>query len=213
VDCTWCQGRGYRERIETRTEQDPVHGGMVVKTYPVRENCTCLAGRVDCSRCSGRGRVTCDECQGSGRVKAFELLNITFRQETLTDVQDPTGMPDHLVGKAKGEVVIHEHAECVNQFATIKPEVDQRIHALLQKSQAIKTSESRLLFQELHVERVNIQEVVYRYRQSDIKRLWIYGEDQCIYAPGVPRPWNKFFLIVAGVLALFGAGLLIASSL
>jgi hypothetical protein len=140
-------------------------------------------------------------------------LTIAFRNETLTDVLDPTAMPDPLIGKAKGEVVIHERGPLLDRLPAVKPEVDQRVRALLEKSQKLNADESRLLFQELHVERVSIQEVVYRYRNSDLKRLWIYGEDQRIHAPGVPRPWGKWILIVVGIIAaVTGIVLVVARS-
>jgi hypothetical protein len=76
--------------------------------------------------------------------------------------------------------------------------VDGRAAKLLQESQSAPANKTRLLFQHLHIEYVGIQEVRYRYRNSDLRSLWIYGADQRIHAPGAPRPWGKLVAIVLG---------------
>jgi hypothetical protein len=50
---------------------------------------------------------------------------------------------------------------------------------------------------------VSIQEVRYRYHNSPLKSLWIYGSEQRIYAPGSPWPWGKLAAIVLGCALLY----------
>jgi hypothetical protein len=93
----------------------------------------------------------------------------------------------------------------------VERHVDDRLAEMLRRSQSVKEGETRLLFQHLHVEYVAIQEVCYRYRNSPVKSLWIYGTDQRIHAPAVPRPWFKFAAVALGCVLLAAAVLALLS--
>jgi hypothetical protein len=196
VMCPLCQGKGYRERTEMRANPG---GGSTTQT--VRDNCTCFGGKVNCTFCSGFGKVKCTSCEGSGRVKHFELLTVEFKPKTLTAVHGAAGVPEELVRQAHGRTLINERAKRIETCGSVTPVVDKEIQNQLNESHNISPRESRLLFQELVVEQVPIQEVVYRYRGSAAKRLWIYGNEQHIHAPKVPRPWLKILGVFGGIAA------------
>jgi hypothetical protein len=61
--------------------------------------------------------------------------------------------------------------------------VDERTAKLLKKSQSVPEGQTRLLFQHLHIEYVSIQEVRYRYHNSSLKSLWIYGGEHSTASP------------------------------
>lgn len=203
VDCPWCNGTGYRTRTETRMEQD-AQGNPTSRVETIRENCTCFTGKVQCTGCSGTGTQTCANCRGAGRIKTSERLTVHFHCPILTDVLHGAGVPNHLLRKASGEVVVDERAAPTVGGSDMPPEIQQAANALLQRAQPVDASKSRILLQWLHVERVQIQEVLYQYSGSS-KRLWIYGNEQHIYAPGVPRPWGRLAAILGGALLVVGA--------
>lgn len=207
VTCSKCNGKGYVERTKTITN-DPYTGNMTNQTEMVRENCSCFGGKTDCSFCHGRGKNTCGTCSGSGRVKTYDVLTVDFHSNKLTEVLDATGVPDHLLTRVSGETQVDDRCERFETGACVTPEVDSRVAGMIQKSQAINAQDSRLLFQHLRVERVGVQEVVYRYYNSPTKRMWIYGSEQAIYAPGAPRAWGKLLAIAGGVLAVVAAVIL-----
>jgi hypothetical protein len=60
---------------------------------------------------------------------------------------------------------------------------------------------------------VSIQEVRYRYHNSALKSLWIYGQEQRIYAPGAPRPWGKLAAIILGCALVVGGIVALLASL
>ena len=71
----------------------------------------------------------------------------------------------------------------------------------------VESDQSRILLQQIHVERIPLQEVQYRYAGQD-QRLWICGNEKAVYAPNAP--WNRSRLaLLIGGLAL-GAALAIA---
>ncbi|HXG12158.1 MAG TPA: hypothetical protein VNK04_20555 [Gemmataceae bacterium] len=199
VNCPWCHGTGYRERREMRTERD-IHGNLSTQTVTIRDSCTCAGGKVTCSSCSGNGRIVCPGCDGSGCVKTFDQLTVCFRCDTLSAVLDETGVPDQLVGELSGEVVVDERGPRVDRVSPVTPEVDRQVRTLLQKSHAVDEAQSRILLQQLRVERVGIQEVRYRYAGVE-RQLWICGNEQYVHAPGVPWQWKRLAAILAGAAA------------
>ena len=215
INCTSCQGKGFREttRHTPATDQfgQPTtdqFGRPVMRTETVRENCPFChgMGKVTCTTCNGCGKVTCGTCDGSGKVKLFDLLTVKVRTAELSDMLDATGMPQHLIGQAVGRVLVHERGERLEQVPSVTPDVDSRARMLLEKSRAVNPDQARLLFQELRIEQVGIQEVVYRYGNSPNKSLWIYGENQDVYAPGAPTAWWKILLLIGIVVTVCVGG-------
>jgi hypothetical protein len=198
--CTQCGGRGFRTRTETRSVPD-AQGNMVMQTANVEERCVCFGGQVNCMHCAGSGTQTCPECGGAGRVKMFELLTVHFSCPCLKDVVQQSQIPSYLVGAASGALLIDQHGQTITDRPAVAPEVDKRIETLLERARPADARTTRVLTQHLHVEQVNVQEVQYHYRGQD-KCLWIYGDEQRVYAPGLPRPWGKLALLVGGVVLL-----------
>lgn len=198
--CMWCNGLGYRTRTVFVPARDPV-GNPTTRSEMVREPCTCIGGRVTCNFCHGRGTQGCGDCAGSGKIRTFQLLTIRFECPTLEDVLHATKVPEKLLSAAPGEVLVEERAELVERCPPVEPEVERRAAALLERSRPADPRTRRIHFQRIHVKRVQVQEVQYLYRGSQ-RRLWIYGDDQRIYAPGLPWPWGKLLLILTGVAGL-----------
>ncbi|HEY7329230.1 MAG TPA: hypothetical protein VH592_16430 [Gemmataceae bacterium] len=212
VKCPSCNGSGYRTRTEMRNAQDSF-GNTVMQPVQVRENCTCFSGKVGCTACGGQGTVVCGDCKGSGRVKTFEQLTVRFRVDSQVEVIHATKIPDKLLQQVHGETLVDDRATPAATCPTIEPRVDEHTAKLLKKAQAVPEGQTRLLFQDLHIEYVGIQEVRYRYRNSSPKSLWIYGSEQQIYAPGVPRPWGRFAAILLGCALLIGILVAVVASL
>lgn len=203
VNCPFCQGRGYRERTVTRTETCP-GGAPQTITETVRDNCTCMGGRVPCSACAGRGRVQCAPCAGSGRVLAHDLLTVRFHVDERSEVLNATDVPAGLLRAASGKVRVVEDGERIETFPGVLPPVDDLAHDLLRKSHAPREG-ARLLFQRLRIEEVAVQSVLYTYRGGRVRRLWIYGDEGRVHAPGAPRSWLRVALVVGTPLALAAA--------
>lgn len=212
VNCTFCNGTGYRTRTEMRNVEDSF-GNTVMKPVEVRDNCTCFNGKVGCTVCGGQCTVVCGDCQGNGRVKTFEQLAVHFRFDSQVEVIHATKIPDKLLQQVQGEILVDDRAAPAVKCPTVEPQVDERAAKLLSKSQSVPEGQTRLLFQHLHIESVSIQEVRYRYRNSPLKSLWIYGSEQRIHAPGVPRPWGKLAAIVLGCALVVGILIAVAASL
>lgn len=204
IACPLCNGAGFRMRSEMGTVKD-ARGNPVPQMVNTRENCTCFAGKVGCNVCQGQGTVVCGDCQGHGRVKTFELLSVHFRVDDQTEVIHATKVPDSLLKKATGAVLIDDRATPAVQCPRVESQVNDRVAELLQRSQSVEKDRTRLLFQHLHIESVGIQVVRYRYRNSPLKYLWIYGNEQRIHAPGVPRPWGKLLGIGLGCVLVVAA--------
>lgn len=208
IDCSFCQGKGYRERQQPETTKDKL-GNLVTQMVTVTDKCNCAGGRVSCPQCAGNGRKTCGTCAGSGRTKSFDQLTIHFRHVHHKEIFDATEIPDSLIGAAKGEVVVDQRAAQLESAPPVAPEVDSRIAGLVGKAKAVDESATRVLFQQLHIERVPVHEVSYRYA-GESKKLWVYGTDQLVHAPGAPWLWKRAFGIVAGVVAGIAAVIVIA---
>jgi hypothetical protein len=176
----------------------------------VRENCpSCFAGKVNCPTCQGRGRVVCSNCQGGGRVKTYDVLRIRFHHKTETSVIDSTAVPDYLIGKASGDVLIDERGVVLKTCPSAPADLQGRANDLLRKSQAVSPNDTIILLQYLRVERVPIFEVVYRYPgASDAERkLWIYGAEQHVHAPNAPTNWMRILTVLGGVVLAAAAAL------
>ena len=197
--CPFCGGSGFRSRTEMRQVQDG-QGNLVMRPETVQDPCSCVSGRVACSTCGGSGMVQCSDCGGSGRIKTYDLLTVHFSCPTLKEVLHGTKVPDYLLGAAPGEVLADEQGVTLPRSTPLPPKVEERVEELLRKAQPVDPAKTRVLLQHLHVEQVNIQEVQYQHGGKD-RRLWIYGDDQRIYAPGMPRPWGKLALLLGGILA------------
>jgi hypothetical protein len=207
VNCPSCQGKSYRERQEMRP--DPAKGQGATTPVTVQEPCSCHMGQVTCKSCSGHGQITCPTCGGACRTKQFEQVTIAFRSATEHDLIDPTDIPDHLVGASKGEIVAERRAPRLDEPPPVTGDVDQRVRALLKKSHDIDERKTRLLFQHVQVQQIDIQEVRYRYASKSL-RLWVYGSDAQVYAPGVPWHWQKLLWIPAGIVGVIAiVGLLV----
>jgi hypothetical protein len=198
VNCPQCQGTGTRHQTETRTQPN-AQGVMETISVQVQVPCNCFGGRVNCGQCNGAGRVTCLPCAGAGQVRTFQVAIVHFHCPITSEVIHGSKMPDHLASQAIGEVVIDAQAALALPLPSVTPEVEARMSRLLQQSQTVASDKTRLLFQRLHIEKANMQEIVYRFRSSDTKLLWIYGKDMKVYAPGAPWAWIKLLLILAGV--------------
>jgi len=193
-----CQGAGFRTSQQPQTVHDAA-GNPVTQMVNVTTPCTCAAGRVTCTQCGGNGRKTCASCNGSGRTKSFDQLSIRFRHASDKEVIGAAYVPEHYLQAARGEVVLDQSA--FHDVPAVASDADPRIGELVRKSRTVDERSTRLLFQHLHVERVPIHEIVYRYA-GDTKRLWIYGCEQEVYAPGAPWHWKQALGIVAGVIGV-----------
>lgn len=201
--CPWCGGSGSVMRTVTRTETD-AQGVTTTRTEMVNESCSCIGGQVTCSSCGGSGHKTCSSCNGSGRIRTFDLLTVDFRCPTLTDVLDATGVPNPLLGTVTGKTVADERAERIPDVVRLDADADQRIAALLAQSHSVQAGQTCIHFQHLHVEQVPIQEVTYRYREGEPKRLWVYGAEAQVFAPDAPKSWLRIFAVALFVAATVG---------
>jgi hypothetical protein len=212
VNCSFCNGTGFRTRTEMRSERDQF-GNQVMKPVQLRDNCTCFGGKVGCGTCGGQGTVVCGDCRGHGRVKTFEQVTVHFRVDSQSEVIHETRIPDSLLSQVGGEVLVDDRGTPAVKAPRVESRVDNHAAKLLQQSQSAPESKTRLLFQLLHIEYVPVQEIRYRYRNSPVKCLWIYGIDQRIHAPGAPRPWGKLAAIVLGCALAVGAVIAVLAGL
>jgi hypothetical protein len=200
VNCPTCQGRGYLERQEPRQETNAA-GQVVTQLVTVRNNCTtCLNGRVTCTSCSGNGRKTCPGCEGSGNVKTFDQLTVRFRAPAETEVVDATGVPDAMLRALKGDVLVDRRAPRIEGCEGTPAEVEERARQMLRKAQAVDERTARVLFQELHVERIPIHEVGYSYAGVS-RKLWICGHERQVHAPGAPWRSGRLWALLGGIAA------------
>jgi hypothetical protein len=211
TDCPFCQGRGYRERMVTRTENN-ASGAPQVITETVRDTCTCLGGKVRCNVCAGRGKVQCTPCAGAGRVLTFDQLTVRFHVDERSEVLNATDVPPHLLQAASGKVRVVEDGERIENFPGVLPAVDEAARGLLQKSHTSK-GDTRLLFQRLRIEEVGVHEVRYSHAGTRVRRLWIFGDEQRVHAPGAPWSRLRVALVVGIPLAVVAAVVLVVTFL
>ena len=114
---------------------------------------------------------------------------------------DETPVPDNLIGKLHGEVMLDEKSAYIESLPPLAPEIDAKIEAMLQVSHEKDENHARILLQSIHVEQVPVHEVRYSYAGVD-RKLWICGQENLVYAPGTP--WNRGRLaMLGGILAGF----------
>jgi hypothetical protein len=199
VPCPRCLGAGYIDRPEMTAGGDG-SGGPGVRT--VRVACACQSGRARCPACAGNGRRTCRTCDGSGQVKTFDQVTVRFLSSVKSDVLDRTPVPDKLIARLGGDVVLDEKAPQIERVRAVAPEVDGHVESLLTASRQIDEANARILLQHLHVERVPVFEVDYTYAGVG-RQLWVCGKERSVYAP--KAPWHR------GRLAALVAGLVLAA--
>lgn len=205
ANCTHCQGKGYREETEFQKDTDP-HGNQTTRPVTVKKDCThCHNGKVTCTACNGNGRVTCPGCKGSGRVKTFDRLTVRFHCPAQSEVHDATAVPDEMLKRLTGEVLFDQQVARIDDYPGAPAEAAERARGMLRKSHAVDDARSRLLFQHLHVERVPVQEVKYRYAGVSYT-MWICGNEREVHAPTAPwrsgRMWGILGGVLLGVVAL-----------
>jgi hypothetical protein len=138
-------------------------------------------------------------------VKTFEQLTIQFHAATHDEVLDRTDLPDEMIGKLQGEVISTKRAAQLADCRGLPPTVEQSSRKLLQQSQSVDERQTRVLFQNLTVDRVPVHEVHYTYAGVP-RRLWIYGDGH-VHAPGAPWRRDRLLAILA---AIAGAMIVVA---
>lgn len=200
--CPRCGGSGIVQQTVMEPGGRDAQGQTIMVPRMIQHRCSCADGLVRCPSCSGNGLQTCSRCQGSGRTKSFEQLIVRFQAATQGEILDVTPVPDKWLGTLSGESVIDRKDPRIDTALSITPEVDAKVHDLLAESHAIDTGQARILLQALHVERIPLVEVDYKYAGVE-RKLWICGQQQEIYAPKAPwRRQRVFMVALAGVLAV-----------
>jgi hypothetical protein len=205
VNCTACNGKGYRERQVSKTETGP-EGAPTTRFETVRDNCTCHNGKVTCTPCAGRGKVTCAGCAGSGRVKTYDLLTVRFRVQERVEALNATAVPVEQLRASSGRVRVVEDGKRIETFSSVAPEVDRQANALLHASHAVAGPDTRLLFERLRIEEVNVHGIRYRYGAGPSRQLWIYGDEEKVHAPDAPWAWGRALAIIGVAVAVVAAG-------
>lgn len=201
VTCSSCSGRGYTEHTEYFTETDG-NGNTSNRTETRRDSCGCGNGQVSCARCGHSGRVRCDRCEGEGRLLTFQLLTVEFEKVLDEDVQDTTPVPDPLIGKAHGEMLVDLHlSDRIGAAPPVRPEVDVKALRLLTSACG---RDGLILAQRLQIERVGVQEVRYQCLNPKARRLWIFGTEREVHAPGAPIPWDRALVAATPAVVLAG---------
>jgi hypothetical protein len=197
VTCPHCGGRGFQDTLQPRQTQDAT-GKPTTQMVSMRTDCVhCFHGQVICSACSGNGRVTCPSCEGTGNVRTFDQLTVRFRDATESELLDPTDLPDELLHKLNGDVIFSKRAERIDASPGVPAHVESASRTILQKSHTFDQRATRLLFQDLAVERIAVHEVVYTYAGVE-RRLWMYADGQ-VHAPDAPWRRDRLFYILGGV--------------
>jgi hypothetical protein len=195
VTCPACGGAGF-------VEQQVVEPGQQDQAAPtartVRRNCTCSGGQVTCSACAGNRLVVCSACAGSGQVKTFQQLVVRFHNTTHREVLDVTPVPDNWLGTLSGQVLFDRTDERIDECDSVPETVARKAKELLDRSHAVEQGHERILQQYLHVERIPLQEVRYKYAGVE-RQLWICGSRDDVYAPKAPWNRGRLFSLLAGV--------------
>lgn len=206
MTCPACGGMGFVEQQIVEPAQ-PGENNAQPTMRTLRRGCTCTGGQVICSGCGGNGMVRCGSCAGSGQVKTFDQLVVRFLTAKEGEVIDVTPVPDKWLGGLKGDVLVDQKAPRIDGCEAVPDHVAQKAQELLARSHVIDEKQDRILLQLLHVERIPLQEVRYKYAGVE-RQLWICGAEQALHAPNAP--WNRQRVIalisglVVAVLAAIG---------
>jgi len=188
--CGSCSGSGRRMQMQQR----PVFQGgkTVYQSQSVSVVCTsCSGGRVPCT-CRA-GWLTCSSCSGTGKLKVFDMLHVHFRPSVLTEIINTTAVPDDLLRKSKSVTLGSKTASVLNSIEPIAPEVDPKVGAVITKS---KQDAARIVRQRLQVGRVPVYQIAFSAPKSVGSKLWIYGEERAVYAPDVRASKGRTGLVI-----------------
>lgn len=201
IPCPFCGGAGYVLQQVTDTVRD-AQGNLVPMARSVQRRCHCGSGVVTCPGCSGNRIVRCGSCAGSGQIKTLDQLVVRFQAATQGELLDVTPVPDSWLGKLSGELLVNQEAPRIDSCPAGLPEtVAHKARELLAKSHAVDERQARILLQQLHVERIPLYEVHYKYAGVD-RTLWICGKEQELYAPKAPWHRQRLLGLVAAALGL-----------
>jgi hypothetical protein len=209
TSCTWCMGMGTKTVTQHITHINP-DGTQSLRPETRTEVCSSCggAGRIFCSPCGGSGRQVCSSCRGHGRLKTFDQLTVHFRTATLTAVVDETELRDDQLKGVTGDVLVDKRSPRIESTSGVNPAVDHQFAQLLAKSQAVTENATRVLFEHIHIERILIREVVYRYADSPARRFWIFGSEKRMSAPGAPIAWWRWAALTGVILTTLALVLL-----
>ena len=206
ASCSGCMGVGSKSVTQpvTHVNADGTHS---VRTETGSHVCPFCggAGRVGCPPCAGSGRQICSACRGQGRLKTYDQLTVHFRPATQTAVLDETELADGQLQKVTGEVLVDERSSRIAAVPGVTPAVDHRVARMLTESHAVTEGSSRVLFQRIHVERILIQEVAYRYAGSPARRFWIYGGERRTLRRGAGPAWGRWAAVVGVIVTAIAA--------
>ncbi len=215
--CSFCMGSGRcvcprcgGSAIVQQTIMDTARtgdGNTIAVPRFVQRPCGCGNGRIVCITCGGRGIVVCGTCRGAGQLKTFDQVIVKFLRSKHGDLLDLTPVPDNWFGRLTGEVLRTTRATRIDHVEPYNEEIDKRVQALLDRSHSLENDQSRILLQQIHVERIPLHEVPYRYAGVE-RRLWICGNEKAVYAPDAPWNRSRLALLIASV--LFGLIIFIA---
>jgi hypothetical protein len=139
----------------------------------------------------------CSTCAGSGQVKTRDQLVVRFQTAKEGEVLDVTPVPDRWLGTLTGEVLVDKKARRIDGCDGVPDPVVRKAGDLLAKAHAVDEGQVHILLQLLHVERIPLAEVHYKYAGVD-RQLWICGREQEVYAPNAPHNRTRIFWTAAG---------------
>jgi hypothetical protein len=208
LTCPHCGGRGFQDTFQPRAGVD-ASGKPTTQMVSMRADCMhCFHGHVTCSSCSGNGRVTCPSCDGTGNVRTFDQLTVRFRDATQNELLDPTDVPDELLRDAQGDAIFSKRDARIEASPGMPAHVESTSRTILQKSHTFNQRDTRLLFQDLAVQRIPVHEVAYTYAGVE-RRLWVYADGQ-VHAPHAPWRRDRMWAIAGGVAAVVILGIVVA---
>lgn len=226
VTCSRCTGTGRvtETRQVTRTN---AQGQTEHYTETYQTSCTSCGGdgRVTCPECQGHGRITCPTCQGARQLKHWLQLHVTWKTTVSDRILEKTGLPDHLVGGAQGQIIHAEEDEQLGPISPasaaggpyrgaatrVSPEVNDACNQLLASHRFSR--DTKLWRQSIHVKAVPVYEARYRWGK-ETRTFWVFGDDQQVYAPKYPLSLQRVGMAVGIPIAVVlggGAGLWAAS--
>jgi hypothetical protein len=159
---------------------------------------------VVCSACGGNGILRCPGCAGSGQVKTFDQLVVRFQTAVQGEVLDVTPVPDNWLGRRSGEVLVDQKARRIENCESLPEAAARKTRELLEKSHQVDEQDTRIILQVVHVERLPLYEVRYKYAGVE-RQLWICGNEQDIHAPNAPRNRQRMFWVIAGIVLAIAA--------